>query len=360
MTAHSPAPVDLLVDWDLATRTAATIAGAGPQISADQAAQVVGELRLAAAVAAPHVREVSRLTAPEDSGVLVVDRRGWAAANSAGFRHLLEPVVAQSFERRGGKLPGAGLAAIGSRVTGAEVGSLLGFLGSRVLGQFDPFAAPGRLLLVAPNIVAAETELDVDPSDFRLWVCLHEETHRAQFMANPWLAEHLQTHIRSLATDLMSDPGQLAERVAMMAKSLPDLFSRKGSDPQGSGSILDVLHTPEQRARLSELTAVMSLLEGHADVVMDEVGPDVVPTVATIRSRFTQRRAGRGALDRLLRRLLGLEAKMRQYADGARFVREVTTAVGTDGFNQVWSGPAALPRPDEIADPAAWVRRLHG
>jgi coenzyme F420 biosynthesis associated uncharacterized protein len=368
MTAPAAAPVDLLVDWGLAARTAALIAGPGPQISPDQAAQAVAELRQAAARAMPHVAEVSGLSAAGPAGlgehrpgppVLVVDRRGWASANTLAFRELLEPVVAASFERRGDYRPNKPLAAVGSRVTGAEVGSLLGFLGSRVLGQYDPFAPGGRLLLVAPNVVQVETELDVVPSDFRLWVCLHEETHRAQFTANPWLAEHLMTQVRSLIGDLLIDPGQLADRLGAAARSLPDLV-RGERDSSGGMSLLEAVQTPEQRERLAELTAVMSLLEGHADVVMDAVGPDVVPTVATIRARFTQRRAGRGALDRLLRRLLGLEAKMRQYADGARFVREVSDKVGTAGFNAVWTEPANLPRPAEIADPPAWVARVHG
>jgi coenzyme F420 biosynthesis associated uncharacterized protein len=125
-------------------------------------------------------------------------------------------------------------------------------------------------------------------------------------------------------------------------------------------SLLDALQTPEQRRRLAAITAVMSLLEGHADVVMDDVGPQVVPSVATIRDRFSKRRAGRGAIDQLLRRLLGLDAKARQYADGARFVRGVVERVGMTGFNEVWTSPQTLPLPAEIADPAAWVRRVHG
>jgi coenzyme F420 biosynthesis associated uncharacterized protein len=115
---------------------------------------------------------------------------------------------------------------------------------------------------------------------------------------------------------------------------------------------------------MARLTAVMSLLEGHADVVMDDVGPQVVGTVEQIRSRFQARRAGRGGMsgtmDRLLRRLLGLEAKMRQYRDGARFVRAAVDAVGMDGFNRVWTSPDTLPRPTEIEDPKAWLARVHG
>jgi coenzyme F420 biosynthesis associated uncharacterized protein len=348
------APVDQLDDWDLAARTAAVVGRPGPQLPPAEAAEVVQALRGAARAAGPHVAGVTGLAAPAGVGVLVVDRAGWARANTTAFRVLLEPVVEEAFARRG--RPANSLAAVGSRVTGAEVGALLGFLSSRVLGQFDPFSPPGRLLLVAPNVVQAEQELGVDPADFRLWVCLHEETHRVQFAANPWLAEHVMGEVRGLVGDLMVEPTQLAERLSGALRGLPDLVRGTGS----GAPLLDAVQTPEQRRRLADVTAVMSLLEGHADVVMDEVGPQVVPTVEVIRRRFTSRRAGRGAVDRVLRRLLGLEAKMRQYADGARFVRGTVAAVGMDGFNAVWASPDTLPRAAEIADPGAWIRRVHG
>jgi coenzyme F420 biosynthesis associated uncharacterized protein len=352
-------PVDDLVDWDLAARTAATVTRPGPPLGRDEAQQLVGELRSAAGAAVPHVTGVTRLVLADGAGpaddVLVVDRASWARINARGFRGLLEPVVADVMRRRERPTPAA-LVAVGSRFTGLEVGGLLGFLSSRVLGQYDAFAADGRLLLVAPNVVAAERELDVPPHDFRLWVCLHEETHRVQFGANPWLAPHLVERIRGMVGGLLLEPAEVAERVGRALRDVPGLVRGQGSGVP----LLDLVQTGEQRAALAELTAVMSLLEGHADVVMDEVGPAVVPTVGRIRDRFTARRAGRGAVDRLLRRLLGLEAKMRQYADGARFVREVTGAVGVDGFNAVWTGPDSLPRAQEIADPAAWVRRVHG
>ena len=352
----APAPIDMIIDWELAARTAAVIGRPGPQLSSDQAAQVVGALRAASVVASGHVAATSRLNAPPAVGVLVVDRTGWAKANTTAFRGLLAPVVAEAFDRRG-KLPPVGLAALGSRVTGAEVGSLLGFLSSRVLGQFDPFAdGGGRLLLVAPNVVDVENQLGVVPADFRLWVCLHEETHRVQFGANPWLAEHMVGEIRGLVGDLLLEPSQVAERLGDALRSLPDLIRGSGS----SMPLLDAIQTPAQRERLARVTAVMSLLEGHADVVMDEVGPQVVPSVSTIRQRFDARRGGRGVVDQVLRRLLGLEAKMRQYADGARFVRAVQQEVGVGGFNAVWTSPDTLPLPAEIADPTLWVRRVHG
>jgi coenzyme F420 biosynthesis associated uncharacterized protein len=351
------APIDDVVDWGLAARTAAIVGGPGPRLERADAEVIVADLRAAARAAAPHVAGITRLHTPvgSDEGVLVVDRAGWAAVNARGFRGLLEPVVAEAVRRRGEQAP-AFVTAVGSRITGVEVGGLLGFLSSRVLGQYDAFSPDGRLLLIAPNVVSVERELDVDPADFRLWVCLHEETHRVQFGANPWLAPHLLERIRALVGDLLLEPAQVAERMASALRDLPGLVRGEGSGLP----LLDAVQTPAQREALAEITAVMSLLEGHADVVMDEVGPRVVPSVQIIRERFTRRRAGRGAVDRVLRRLLGLEAKMRQYADGARFVREVSDQVGVDGFNAVWTGPDTLPRPQEIAEPAAWIRRVHG
>jgi coenzyme F420 biosynthesis associated uncharacterized protein len=243
---------------------------------------------------------------------------------------------------------------VGSKVTGLETGGLLAFLSTKVLGQYDINAggAP-RLLLVAPNVVHTEREMDVVPADFRLWVCLHEETHRVQFTAVPWLRPYMIDQVHTLARELAPDPKALIGTIEEAARRLPGILRGEG------GSLLDLLTTPEQRQRIARITAVMSLLEGHADVVMDEVGPDVVPTVRTIRDRFTARRGGTDPMDRLVRRLLGLEDKMRQYRDGAVFVRGVVADVGMDGFNRVWSSPETLPSPEEIGDPRAWVRRVH-
>jgi coenzyme F420 biosynthesis associated uncharacterized protein len=139
-----------------------------------------------------------------------------------------------------------------------------------------------------------------------------------------------------------------------VAEKLPDLFR------EGSTGVADLFTTPEQREKLAGLTAVMSLLEGHADVVMDDVGPAHIPTVAHIRAKFSERRKGAGTPDRLLRRLLGLEAKMRQYRDGAVFVRSDVDEVGIDGFNRIWDSPETLPVPTEIETPSARVARVHG
>jgi coenzyme F420 biosynthesis associated uncharacterized protein len=234
-----------------------------------------------------------------------------------------------------------------------------------VLGQFDPFfsgpghdgvaPAAGRLLLVAPNIVHVENELGLDSRDFRLWVCLHEETHRVQFTAVPWMTEHIHGEIDRLVSAVDLDPAKVAAVLGDAVKRIGDVV--RGDEEV---SLLDLFSTPEQRVVMDRLTGVMSLLEGHADVVMDGVGPQVIPSVDEIRRKFNQRRKGTSYLDRVLRRLLGLDAKMAQYRDGAAFVRAAVDAVGMDGFNAVWAGPENLPSKAEIGDPAAWVRRVHG
>jgi coenzyme F420 biosynthesis associated uncharacterized protein len=337
-----------MVDWDLAVTLGSRLAGAGPEVSADEAAATVAELREGANHSTSYVREFTGLDAGALSApVLVVDRPAWIQANVDGFAKLLTPIIDKLEARKGP--PGAVTQAIGSRVTGAEVGGLLGFMSSRVLGQFDPFHEPtGRLLLVAPNVVHVERELEVDPTDFRLWVCLHEETHRVQFTAVPWMRDHLFSEFTALADTV--EPQRL----------LDDGLKRLSEVVKGgsSASLLDLMGSPEQKAIVDRVTGVMSLLEGHADVVMDGVGPSVIPTVSAIRGRFDERRKGVGTLDRLLRRLLGLEAKMAQYRDGAAFVRAVVDKVGMDDFNAVWAGPDNLPSKAEIADPPAWISRV--
>jgi coenzyme F420 biosynthesis associated uncharacterized protein len=348
-------PHSSMIDWDLAVRVGSRLAGDGPVVSRTEASEVVEELRAGAEKSTPLVRDFTGLVAEARTApVLVVNRPGWIQANADGFATVIAPIVAKLQEKKGA--PSGMTEAVGSRITGAELGVMLGFLGNKVLGQFDPFfeapGAAGRLLLVAPNIVNAERELSVDEHDFRLWVCLHEETHRVQFTAVPWMRDHLQSLMGEIVGSLETDPGRL----------LSDGLARIGELVSGKaeGSLIDLVSTPEQKVVIDRITGVMSLLEGHADVVMDGVGPEVIPSVAEIRTKFTKRRKGVGALDKLLRRLLGLDQKMAQYRDGAVFVRRTVEAVGMDGFNAVFASPDNLPGKAEIHDPAAWVKRVHG
>ncbi len=349
-----------MVDWDLAVSTARRWIKPGPDISPDAARDAVADLRAYADVAEGHVRSYTGLYAESASApVVVVDRAGWVQANADAMQQVLRPLVDKLQARRG--TPGPVSAAVGSRITGVEAGGLFAFLAQKVLGQFDAFytgngtgAAGGRLLLVAPNVVHVERELDVDHQDFRLWVCLHEETHRVQFTAVPWLREHLLAELSGLLGQTDLDPHRVAEMVRQGVVQVGRIL-RGDSEV----SLLDIVQTPDQKIILERLTAVMSLLEGHADVVMDGVGPEVVPTVGEIRRKFNARRGTASPVDAFIRRLLGFDAKLRQYRDGAAFVRGVLDRVGMEGFNVVWEQPANLPTMAEIAAPEQWVARLH-
>ncbi len=347
-----------MVDWTVALNTATKLVKPGPDISRDGAAAVVAELRDCASRAESYVHEVTGMEA--DSGtapILIVDRPRWIQANLDGFRQILLPLNAKVIERLNQSNPT--MANLGPRITGIEVGALLSYLSSKVLGQFDPFfpgadsnAPGGRLLLVAPNIVSVERELSVDPTDFRLWVCLHEETHRVQFAAVPWLRGYLNDQIAKIVGSAELDPAVVSQ---MLRDALKRVFEAVSQNQEVS--IIDLVQTPAQRETVDRVTAIMSLLEGHADVVMDSVGPEVIPTVETIRAKFTVRRQGQG-FDKIIRKLLGLDAKMRQYRDGAKFCRAVQDEVGMAGLNRVWTSPETLPTSAEIADPKLWIARV--
>jgi coenzyme F420 biosynthesis associated uncharacterized protein len=241
-----------------------------------------------------------------------------------------------------------------------QAGLILAYLAGRVLGQYELFLPPdpdasgqdapaGRLTLVAPNIVMIERELGVDPSDFRRWVCLHEETHRTQFTSVAWLRPYVQQQMTEflLASDL--DPASILSRLRAAADAVT-----------GSGSLIEAIQSPRQREILERLTSVMTLVEGHGDYVMDAVGPSVVPSVAQIRAKFSSRRGTAGPMEQALRRILGIDLKMKQYEQGSRFVKTVVEQAGMETFNKVWTSPETLPTPAEIAEPLEWLERVDG
>ncbi|NJC24349.1 coenzyme F420 biosynthesis associated uncharacterized protein [Arthrobacter pigmenti] len=366
----SSTPIQL-VNWDLAASSAAKLAPPGPKLSPGEVAAVVENLRELADLSVEHVHRITGLEAARDlrdSDLVIVDRASWAKANTQSFKVLMAPAIEHLMRTKAEQLKAAN-AALGGSITGAQMGAILAFLASKVLGQYDPFGPSGqgkggRLMLVAPNIVSVERELNVVPADFRLWVCLHEQTHRVQFAAAPWLKDHMLEHISELTVGLAGKADTLAERLSGALKSLPNRGQQdkeKHDDdgvPSSDGGILSLLQEPEDKARLSHLTAVMSLLEGHANVVMDAVDSSIVPTVKTIRRRFNARGKTRGPVEKFIRRLMGLDAKMRQYSDGAKFVRAVVDAVGMEGFNHVWERAENLPTEKEIHAPQEWVARM--
>jgi coenzyme F420 biosynthesis associated uncharacterized protein len=343
-----------IVDWDLAVSTAGALGRSGPSVTYAEAAEVVTELRRLTDVAEEHVTAYTGLEPRvEHPPARVVDRRDWAAVNVEGLRHVITPVA----EKLGAERSAPLVRAVGAKATGVQAGTVLAYLSGKVLGQYEVFSGePGQLLLVAPNIVDAERKLGVDPRDFRLWVTLHEVTHRTQFTAVPWLREHFLAEVAAFVAAADLDPEALADRIRRAVSALADA----ARDPRSRASVIDLVQTPAQRAVLDRLTAMMTLVEGHAEFVMDGVGPEVVPTVGTIRDRFETRRVSANPFEKVVRRLLGVDVKMRQYAEGKRFVAGVVERVGMAGFNEIWSSPDTLPRLPELADPQAWIERVHG
>lgn len=349
------------IDWQAARRRAAVLSPPGPRAGRAEARGVVTVLHTAAREAPEHVAEITGLTdAAERAGrrpVFVVDRARWSEANIALFRGLVGDLLPPT------TLPGA------ARLGGEELGIMLSYLSTKVLGQYDPFTAvgddgaPGYLVLVAPNILHVERELDLDAIDFRRWVCLHEQTHAVQFAAAPWLADHLRSRMREAVSSIAA-PDSGGRRLARTLRAVVEaLTTPRGATPPAqalAGPLIDAALTEAERERLAEIVAVMSLLEGHADVVMDAVGPRVLPSVARIRSQFERRRQGSSTLDVVVRRLMGMEAKIAQYRNGADFVRRVVHRVGHQGLNAAWTSVETLPTAREIFEPDAWVRRVHG
>jgi coenzyme F420 biosynthesis associated uncharacterized protein len=389
-----------MIDWDMAISTGVRFARQGPQVSLTEARAVVAELRGLTAVVQQPVRDLTGLTSRGAVGpVAVVDRPGWIKANVGGFRVVLEP-LAQQLAERANVLPAAGsvVGTVGSRVTGVQAGLILAYLSSRVLGQYELFLPPGeggpaangpngtadgtsgtadgangsqapaaangagaagqgagvgRLTLVAPNIVMVERELGVDPHDFRRWVCLHEETHRVQFTSVPWLRGYVQGMMTEFLLASELDAGAIIERLRSAATAVAGAV--RGGDGE---SLVEAMQTPAQRALLDKLTAVMTLVEGHGDYVMDAVGPQVVPSVANIREKFSQRRGTAGRMEQILRRILGIDLKMKQYEQGSVFVSTVVAEAGMAGFNKVWTSPETLPTRAELAQPREWLERV--
>ena len=357
-----------MIDWDLAISTGVRWVRPGPQVSLAEARGVVSELHELAATVIEPVRQVTGMSSTEEGGqVAVVDRPGWIRANIDGFRVVLDPLVEHMQQRGTAPPPGSVITAVGSRVTGMQAGLILAYLAGRVLGQYELFLPPdptvpedsapaGRLTLVAPNILMVERELDVDPHDFRRWVCLHEETHRTQFTSVSWLRGFVQEQMTDflLASDL--DPATILGRLRSTADAVAGAVRGNGH----GDSLIEAIQTPRQREILDRLTCVMTLVEGHGDYVMDAVGPKVVPSVAEIRAAFNARRGSAGRLEQTIRRMLGIELKMKQYAQGSRFVAAVVAEAGMDTFNRVWTSPETLPTKDEITTPARWLERVGG
>lgn len=347
MTGERSGGLGGAVDWELAARTGVRLARPGPRSTLDAAQQVVEDLAAVSVRAEGPVREVTGLADGQPvPQARIVDRGGWIRAAAGSMSNL----TGDEDDARSGLL--------GGRPAGLQAGAMLAFLSSAVLGQYDPFTDGGTLLLVAPNVVGVERALKVPPTDFRLWVCLHEVTHRVQFSSAPWIADYMRETVATLG-EVGDD--SITDLVGRLAGAMYARRQGKEQTPEERGivGLLRATQAQPQREALDRLLMLGTLLEGHADHVMDAVGPAVVPSVARIRSAFDRRRTNQSnPLQRLLRALLGVDAKMAQYVRGKAFVDAVVSQVGMAEFNAVWTGPDTLPRTTEIEDPQAWIGRV--
>jgi coenzyme F420 biosynthesis-associated protein len=357
--ASAPTAADL-VDWDAAARLARIATPAGPHVPDAIRRASVALLRRSVDDALPWAGRITGLPGPARSAalnaeILVVDRAGLMTASAAWLRGLTGALP----------MPDAGPAS--RALATGQVGVALGYLSTRVLGQVlprldDPAGGDvtrpdARLLLVAPNVLAFQRRFDLDVLDLPAWVALHEAVHLVQLSAAPWLAQRLTDRMRLVIGALVA-----AVRNADAVRTESDEQSDE-QDEQPDGPLLGDLLTAPGREHLTRLVALLTLLEGHADAVLDAVEPGRMPSVHRLRAVLsrTPRSYGRGLSagpGALLGRLIGLDAKETQYADGAAFARAVIARVGHKGLNTVWAAPDNLPLPDEIARPEQWIERL--
>lgn len=342
------------VDWQVAAATGRFLVHPGLDVTSAEAELVVRDLRQAGARAVEAIAQASELPGRTSSEVLVVGRQSWVQAATDMARSMLTAV---------GQQPPVSLAdKVGSRVAGAQLGAAFAFVATRLLGQYDPYSASPRLLLVAPNIMATERAMGVEPRGFRQWVVLHEQTHRAQFEAAGWLPGHLL----SLMGTMFDESGQGAGCAADSLRDSDQAPVRRGPTHRAAGERGSLSARPRpfaglmssaQQTSFDRITAVMSLLEGHADVMMDRASPGLVPQVDLLRAAMETRRDAPGLIQ-LVSRLLGLRAKREQYLHGAEFCRAVIDRAGIATLNLAFTGPDALPTLTELHQPDAWLRRV--
>ncbi|HET9671557.1 MAG TPA: zinc-dependent metalloprotease [Actinomycetota bacterium] len=342
-----------LADWDAALLVGRRVAGPGvPVAPADRA-----RMREDFADLVPRSETlITDLTSLDPGGFRsrgwVMGRGEWIRANLQGLQRMLEPLAGRILAKQP-----SGRGTIRRAALGAQAGALLGYVSRRVLGQYDAFLPPddeGLLYFVGPNVAEVERRFGLPARDFRLWIALHEVTHRMQFGAAPWLRGHIREQVDAYLGTISLDSKDLGQQLRRAIEE-----ARSGADVRGMGALF-LLLTPEQRAIVRHVQGVMSLLEGHASFVMNEAGRGTVDQLDRMRRALAERRRRAGNLERSFQRAIGFDKKIEQYDAGERFVREVVSRSGMDGLNRVWLAPEALPNVEEIAEPERWVVRVAG
>ena len=350
-----PRPSAEPVAWDLAEKVAVRIAGREPFSESYHYASLEPDFVEATARAEEMVAaETGLRSLAGPARARVTDRAGWVRANLASFRRLLRPLT----ERLGSRLGNGPMAGAGRSVAGAEVGALLGWMSTRVLGQYDLLVIETEdvedqdiVYYVGPNILALEKRFAFPPREFRLWLALHEVTHRAQFTGIPWMRPHFLSLVDATLSAFDPDPKRF---VAALRRAVE--AARAGQNPLDEGGLVTLLASPEQHAVLQRVQGLMSLLEGHGDLVMDRAAVGRIPSAERFRQVLHQRRQATGAA-RLLQKLVGVEAKLRQYQQGEEFLAAVE-ASDVASVDLLWRGPEWIPSLPEIKEPDLWLARV--
>jgi coenzyme F420 biosynthesis associated uncharacterized protein len=348
------------IDWQLAARVAVRASGREPFAESYLADSLQRDFDEATALAEDLVADATGLRSlAGPARARVTDRAGWVQANVGSFQRLLRPLTDKLEARTHGPM-----GAVTRRVAGAEIGMLLGWMSGRVLGQYDMLVVDDPAVAdvdeqdlvyyVGPNVLALEKRFAFPPKEFRLWLALHEVTHRAQFTGVPWLRDHYIGLVHQTLDTVEPDPKQLLDAFGRLVEEL-----RKGRGAMADGGLATIFASPQQRAVLDKIGGLMSLLEGHGDITMDRAGIGHVPSAARFAKVLRERRAHGSPGTKLLQRLIGLEAKINQYAQGERFIEEVERiGGGPSALDPVWRGASWLPTLSEIREPEEWLARV--
>jgi len=351
------------ISWDLAAKVAARVGGRDPFASSYLYSSLQPDFDELTAEAEELVTQATGLRPLSGPArARVTDRAGWVQANIDSFRRLLRPVLAR-FEQKLAETSttpaGRVVQPVGRAVTGAQLGTLLGWMSTRVIGQYDLLLMEDDrpedqdlVYYVGPNILALEKRFAFPPREFRLWVALHEVTHRAQFTGVPWMRPHFLHLVEGTVAATDPDPKRFLEAV----KRASDLV-RAGRNPLDDG-LMALLATPEQAEVLDKVQGLMSLLEGHGDVTMDRAAADRIPSAERFGRVLRQRRQEASGLVKLLQQAIGLDAKLRQYEAGERFIGAVEGSGGPALLSRVWEDAGRLPDLAEIRDPQRWIDRM--
>ncbi|HEX7168159.1 MAG TPA: zinc-dependent metalloprotease [Acidimicrobiales bacterium] len=345
------------VAWDLAEKVAVRVGGREPLADSYLYASLQPDFEELTAQAEELVAEVTGLRSLSGPArALVTDRAGWAHANVASFQRLLRPVL----DKIGPKMSASPIAPVGRAMAGVQVGTLLGWMSTRVLGQYDLLLVEGEdeddqdiVYYVGPNVLAIEKRFAFPPREFRLWLALHEVTHRAQFTGVEWMRPHFLSLVERTMSALDPDPSRF---VSALRRTVDQV--RAGQNPLDDGGLVALLAGEEQHAALQQVQGLMSLLEGHGDVTMNRAAQGLVPNAERFHRTLHQRRNEVRGPAKVAQKLLGLDAKLRQYEQGERFIEAVERAGGRELFDRLWEGPENVPTLPEIRDPDRWIARV--